>query len=374
MFAIISLFLLIVVGCKKEDNITFPDAIIIKELPKLYILSSSTESVVIQSLEELYTMFGESELQRYEELQQVDFSKQTLLLGFCRYGNLVTDMRHYFAKTGERSYTYLLKISGDATMPDAFWYGIVVAKLPKEAEVSFKIEEMHCEILNCEDAYDYPIKPGTEEWRQLTTSEERVAAFQIPDDILNSMSTEGLIESVLNNPFYVEIYLANVPQQGFNSFYDEFSSVQVLMQRSDLAEKLIERYNQMDPSCNENNWPSLGGAGRNNNFAFSFIELLIAQRAVLEQIIDNQETKPFLQLVLNKYEEKILNDYSDTGLTYSMLICGRMMYLSDYAPFIEECNNNNHVKGLVYSAHTSCSNDILDNIYNYTNNFLGEIR
>ena len=137
---ILLLLLILGVGCEKETNIIFPDAIIIKELPKLYILSSSTESVVIQSLEELYTMFGESELQRYAELQQVDFSKQTLLLGFCRYGNLVSAMRHYFVKTGERSYTYLLKISGNATMPDAFWYGIVVAKLPKEAEVSFKIE------------------------------------------------------------------------------------------------------------------------------------------------------------------------------------------------------------------------------------------
>ena len=143
LFTILSLFLLIGgTGCKKEENITFPDAIIIKELPKLYILSSNTESVVIQSQKELYTMFGESELQRYEEMQQIDFSKSTLLLGFGRYGNLVSDMRHYFVKTGKRSYTYLLKISGDATMPDTFRYGVVVTKLPKEAEVTFKIEEL----------------------------------------------------------------------------------------------------------------------------------------------------------------------------------------------------------------------------------------
>ena len=139
LYTTISLFLLIIVGCKKD----FPDAIIIKELPKLYNLSSNTESVVIQSQEELYTIFGESELQRYEELQQIDFAKQTLLLGFCRYGNQVSNMQHYFVKTGKRSYKYLLEISGNLTMPDAFWYGIVVAKLPKEAEVSFKIVDKY---------------------------------------------------------------------------------------------------------------------------------------------------------------------------------------------------------------------------------------
>lgn len=230
-----------------------------------------------------------------------------------------------------------------------------------------------CEIPNCEDAYDYPIKPGTDEWKQLKTHDEMVAACQIPDDILNNMSTEGLIESVLNNPLLGDMYFYNIPQEGFNSFHDNFSSVQVLMQRSDLAEKLLDRYNQMVPSCNENNWPALIGPGSDNNYAFSFMEIMIAQNSVLEQVANNQETKSLLQLVLNKYEEKISNDYYIKGLAYSMLICGRMMYLSDYAPFVEEYNNNDHVKGFVGGANI-CAQNILDIIYTYTNNFLGAIR
>ena len=341
LFTTIALFLLIgVTRCEKEKEITFPDAIIIKELSKLDILGSNTESIVIQSQKELDAIFSKSEMQRYEELQQIDFSKNTLLLGFGRYGNEVSNMQHYFIKTGTSSYTYLLKIAGDATRPDAFRYGIIVAKLPKDAEVTFLIDELHCEIPNCEDAYDYPIKPGSEGWKQLKTREEMVAVCQIPDDILNNMSTEGLIESVLNNPLYGSIFLANVPQQGFNSFYDDFSSVQVLMQRSDLAEKLLDRYYQMNPSCEDNNWPSLNGAGSGNDRAFSMIELLIAQNAVLEQIIDNQETKSFLQQVLTIYDGKIINNYSMVGFIYSMLICGRMIYLSEYASFVEEYNNN----------------------------------
>ena len=73
------------------------------------------------------------------------------------------------------------------------------------------------------------------------------------------------------------------------------------MQRSDLAEKLLDKYNQMNPSCNENNWPALNGPGSDNNYAFSFMEIMIAQNSMLEQIIDNQETKCGETSVLGLY-------------------------------------------------------------------------
>ena len=134
--------LLIGVGCEKEKNITFPDAIIIKELPKMYILGSNSESLVIQSQNELQALFSNEELQRYEDLQQIDFTQYTLLLGHGSYPNEVSNLEHSFIKTGIRSYTYLLKVAGDATRPDAFRYGIIVKKLPQAAEVTFKIEEL----------------------------------------------------------------------------------------------------------------------------------------------------------------------------------------------------------------------------------------
>ncbi len=137
--------LILGMGCEKEVNTTFPDAIIIKELPKLTILGKNTKSIVIQSQKELNTVFSESELQRYEELQQIDFTKYTLLLGFSSYGNEVSNMQHSFIKTETNSYIYLIKIGGLATRPDTFRYGVIVAKLPKAAKVVFKIEELHLE-------------------------------------------------------------------------------------------------------------------------------------------------------------------------------------------------------------------------------------
>lgn len=40
-----------------------------------------------------------------------------------------------------------------------------------------------------------------------------------------------------------------------------------------------------------------------------------------------------LQEIISKYDDKSLNSYSIVGLQHSMLICGRIMYLCNYAPF-----------------------------------------
>lgn len=231
-----------------------------------------------------------------------------------------------------------------------------------------EINQSVCEIQKSKDVYEYPIKPGSNEWKQLNSSKEKISVCQIPEDILIDMSTDGLIESVLNNPLFGEIYLGVYPQHGFNLFYNNFNGVQALLQRKDVAAKLLDRYNQMSPSCSKNNWPSLNGAGSNNNYAFSFIEILIAQHLVLKQVVDNQETTIFLQRVINKYEDKIINNYSIVGLEYSMLICGRIMYLSNHASFIEEYNNED-INWFVDSAFAVDMNT-LNIIYDYVNKFL----
>ena len=43
------------------------------------------------------------------------------------------------------------------------------------------------------DAYDYPIKGGTEEWKRFTSHDEMLIACQIPDAILKGMSVLQLI-------------------------------------------------------------------------------------------------------------------------------------------------------------------------------------
>ena len=60
-----------------------------------------------------------------------------------------------------------------------------------------KDESVNCIPLTFPDAYEYPIKPGTEEWIKLVSRDERAQACMIPLDILETISTGGLFESLL---------------------------------------------------------------------------------------------------------------------------------------------------------------------------------
>jgi hypothetical protein len=47
---------------------------------------------------------------------------------------------------------------------------------------------------NGSDAYDYPVKPGTDAWKALGSHEDMLNACQIPETTLNRMSTADRAE------------------------------------------------------------------------------------------------------------------------------------------------------------------------------------
>ena len=145
LFMIITLFFLIGgVGCKEEVNTTYPDAITIKELPKMSLTGNikQGEQKVIQSKKELLALFNQAEIDKYFDLQSIDFEKQTLLIGCDSYPS-EANFRYEFSKEEGRSYYFFVEISGCAARPDGnFKYGIVVQKLPKTAVVNFSIVKL----------------------------------------------------------------------------------------------------------------------------------------------------------------------------------------------------------------------------------------
>ena len=94
--------------------------------------------------------------------------------------------------------------------------------------------------------WDYPVKPGTEEWEQLRgrSPEEINAALQIPDDILFTLSTEDLTTICLQYP------LLGISMVGYggnlNYFIDLFfaqnKSFRELFDREDVSKELLKRY------------------------------------------------------------------------------------------------------------------------------------
>lgn len=86
-----------------------------------------------------------------------------------------------------------------------------------------------------EVAYVYPVRPGTDEWRALDTPEKKLEACHVPVEQLHCMTTDALLETVLNYPLLVNIYAYNSIEIGIRSVSAYFPGLDELFSRNDAA-------------------------------------------------------------------------------------------------------------------------------------------
>ncbi|MBQ4650104.1 MAG: hypothetical protein IJB73_05325 [Firmicutes bacterium] len=95
-------------------------------------------------------------------------------------------------------------------------------------EVNFKITE----------PYDYPIVPKTEEWNELQDHMKMIEVCTIPNDILNRMTTQALMETVANYPLLVDMLVWDDNQTGYELVKEHFNGLQEFAEREDASEVL----------------------------------------------------------------------------------------------------------------------------------------
>ena len=95
---------------------------------------------------------------------------------------------------------------------------------------------------NCAEDWDYPVKPGMEEWKQFQTTEEMINAIQIPDNILFCLSTEKLTDLCLHSPLIFNAWAFNDLNQGLDQTFSELNGLRELFARKDAAKYLLKRY------------------------------------------------------------------------------------------------------------------------------------
>lgn len=62
--------------------------------------------------------------------------------------------------------------------------------------------------------WNYPVRPGTEQWKQLDSFSERLNAFNIPESILSEISTGNLVKTCLSYPWWILITSRDNNQAG----------------------------------------------------------------------------------------------------------------------------------------------------------------
>lgn len=136
--------------------------------------------------------------------------------------------------------------------------------------------------------YEYPIKPGAKEWVEIGDTFDRVKACQIPVEKLEELSTEELIESVLNYPFIMDIYAYDTLQQGFESVTERFNGLNELLDRDDAAMKLLSKYRSVEVV------EVLDEESDKLIFDLANLEVILGQAKIIEQLDDD------LKIVLEK--------------------------------------------------------------------------
>lgn len=193
------------------------------------------------------------------------------------------------------------------------------------------------------DAYDFPVKPGMPEWSALTSHGEMLAVCQIPEETLKNMATEGLLETILNYPLWVDILAYDNLQAGFDVMVSNFNGLREFLARVDAGKVLLSRYSSSDLTAIGSDWtPEQKGEYA---FRLAYVEILLAQESILSNLSKNQLTN-LLTEAIDKYQQKLglPETYGYLSIQSTVLLMGRVLNQIGYAPFNEMVQENEYIQ------------------------------
>ena len=164
------------------------------------------------------------------------------------------------------------------------------------------------------DAYAFPEYDGEEAVDWMST----VDFYQIPEDVLKVMSTDGLIEACLDYPLYSAgmIFSNESVYAGFLRTRSEFNGLQELFKRKDAPDKLVRLYREVSPDK----------AYRSDDSAslrMRYLQYIIAQDEVLNGL-STEGRKQLLDECMNKVEQYYTSHRDVFALDPALMIAARI--------------------------------------------------
>ena len=181
-----------------------------------------------------------------------------------------------------------------------------------------------CPVFIFGQTWDYPVKPGTEEWKSLKTHSEKVEVCEIPIDVLKKMSTDDLIEVCLNYPLSFDFYAYSSIKEGIIKVKDRFNGLQELFARKDNFSWLQKRMdiNVFQKVMAESNY-TVEEKGEIIH-RYTLMETLLS----FDEFMDNADLSEILALEkktisMLRYKESNKNLFSSFANAASALLLGK---------------------------------------------------
>jgi hypothetical protein len=148
---------------------------------------------------------------------------------------------------------------------------------------------------NRKAVWDYPIKPGTEKWKQL--------------------DTESLVQICYDFPAFTVLLFYNSPQAGFDVLYSNFNGLRELLNRKDVGHFLLKKYTSMSSSDFNPLWKSEEKGLY--TFKYAYFETILAQPQVI-QSFNLEDRKLLLKETIKKFDEKVAQADVFGGNTFAV--------------------------------------------------------
>lgn len=99
------------------------------------------------------------------------------------------------------------------------------------------------------EPYNYPVKPGDDEWDAMSI-EERLEACRVDSETAKNMDTHSLMLTVLDYPFIVDIGFYTHAGEGIEKVRAGFAPLDELLNRSDASDILNEYVREVEKGGN----------------------------------------------------------------------------------------------------------------------------
>ena len=210
------------------------------------------------------------------------------------------------------------------------------------------------------DAYDYPCLPGTPEWAKLTTADERTKVCLIPDAIVSTQTTQGVIQDIWEYPMLPDfiVFSSSIGLQKVfaSDFIPQSNMYKELLTRKDLGDCLLERYRRMAPSLDQ--W----------NVTLAF-EALMGMDEIIERL-SLSEQKEVIGLALEKDRIRVKRKINRTNRSITWYLIGKILQSAGYQPFLAECAQNQPLSIFLETSMLSEEEHTIDCIATYGRQFI----
>jgi hypothetical protein len=197
-------------------------------------------------------------------------------------------------------------------------------------------------------SWDFPIKPGSTEWKNAVSYKERLDLYNIPAKTLDIISTKELIKACLNYPEFRLIFTRNDLQLGYNHISEIFNGFKELESRSDAGKELLSVYKSYNPGGFDKNSTDLQIG--HHIVEFTYIELLIAQPDIIKSLSISESNELRIECI-NKFKGKkdLIESYGVIGLETTALILARNheKYLSESIPEFTDIKYQSFIKNAI---------------------------